>query len=460
MTKTNQSLVSKAVKRFEWLVGFMIIRYRFVHQLLNMMTKTATNAVPTMGVTVTPGGKFQLYYSPEFFDTLSDSEGTYVFFHEILHLALHHCTKRKSNPHCLWNIATDLAVNELIPESDACSAPKLDGKLMGMHVSEFKKKYPKILDKQCAEWYMDFLRKEDYCQGCQGCDRQEDEDKEKQDGPQGEGEGQPQDGQEGQGEGQPQDGQGQQPGGKGKPGKGKSGQQKGAGGQPGEGNPDCPMRNHGGFDSHKGWDENEIADERVRDKIKHIERMDTWGDVPQSTKELVSAAQIRRINWRNKIRTWFGLQVWKDKITTRKRPNRRTGFIHPGFKRSVTDKWLVAADTSGSIDSDLLGQWLGVINQLVEVMPIDFMQFDCGMTEKPHPYERRKVNLDFKGRGGTDFGPVMEATEKGRYKGVMILTDGCASPPEKPKAKVLWVLPVGCTPPVDWGERIFLSKYV
>ena len=85
------------------------------------------------------------------------------------------------------------------------------------------------------------------------------------------------------------------------------------------------------LDDHSGWEEHEVADERVKAKIKEIDQNDLWGNMTQTNKELILAAQVKRINWRNKIRTWFGNQAWKNKIATRKRPNRRTGFIHPGY---------------------------------------------------------------------------------------------------------------------------------
>jgi len=406
--------MERAHKRMDWLLTFMIVRFKFVHQILGMMHKISDPKVGTMGVRVTQSGKFELYYNPNFVECLDDAELTYVFYHEILHLALHHCTTRKFSDHQIGNIAHDLAVNELIPViSDACTPPKMGKEACGCFVAEMKKEpWGKGLqERQSAEWYYDYLR-----------------------------EHMPQIKIEISGGGGPA---------------GKDGQGKDS--QDGDG-PSIKIKT---FDEHGGWKEHEIADERVRDKIREISNNDLWGDVSQTVKETILAAQTRKINWRNRLRTWFGNQAWKDKTVTRKRPNRRTGWVHPGSKREFVDRWLVGADTSGSIDKDLLGEWIGVLNQLSEQMPIDFMQFDCDKTEDPHPYDRRRKELEFKGRGGTDFGPVFKIVEERKYKGVMILTDGCAEAPDKPRsARVLWVLPKGCTPPVDWGDRIHLERHV
>jgi predicted metal-dependent peptidase len=413
--------IRDAEKRFEWLVSFLICRFKFVHHILGVMVKEATMHLETMGVIVTEDGKFKLFYNPVFVDSLTDQELTYVLYHEVCHLSLHHCTSRMmveiadkkrmtQEERAMLEIAQkayDLAVNELIPVNDACQPPRDEkGNLAGCFVSEFKKmkEFEDIEERQTAEWYYQYLR--DKAPPSSG-------------------------------------------GGSG--GGGQSGSQT----QPGEGEPQQGQN----FDDHDGWREHETADERVRAKIREVDQNDLWGDVSSTQKELILAAQVRKINWRNKIRTFFGNLAWKYRQSTRKRPDRRYGYMFPGKKKLFVDRWLVAADTSGSVDADLLSQWLGVVNQLADEFPIDFMQFDCEKTEDPWPFDRRKLKLEFKGRGGTDFQPVMDIVEKRRYKGVMLLTDGEASAPTKPKiAKVLWVLPAGHNPPVDWGQRVHLVR--
>lgn len=390
----DPELIRKAEKRFEWLLTFLIVNFKFVHNVLGMMTKQSSLNISTMGVRVTNDGKFQLYYNPIFVDCCDDEELTYVLYHEISHLVLHHCTGRQlisseeKHLHALANTAHDLAVNELIPENHACKRPcDENGKPIGQFVSEYKKQemFKDIEERQTAEWYFQYLRKKI---------------------------------------------------------------------------PDDKKSNKTSFDDHSKWEEHETADARVRAKVKEIDQNNLWGDMSQSQKELILAAQVKKINWKNKIRTFFGNLAWKYRQATRKKPNRRYGYQFPGNKKLYVDRWLIAADTSGSVDNDLLGQWLGVVNQLADELPIDFMQFDCEKTENPWPYDRRKLKLEFKGRGGTDFQPVIDIINEKKYKGAMILTDGEAAAPTKPKAKVLWVLPSGHNPPVDWGDRVHLVRGV
>ena len=387
----------KAAKRFEWLLTYIILTFKFVHYVLGNMIKTPDTNIETAGVIVKPCGRFELAYNPKFFASLNDAELTYVLMHEVLHLILHHCSRRSPTSNFdLWNKAADLAVNELIPENNNCKVPVINGKRTGCHVSDLKLIYKDVLERQNAEYYYDFLLK-----------------KQKEEGE-----------------------------------KGKS-KKSGIG----------DMK---AMDDHSGWakEGDEIAEEIIKAIVKRIEDSQLWGNISATSRALILAAQVKKINWRQRLRTWFGNQAWPDHIVTRKRPNRKTGYIHPGYRKAYVDRWLIAADTSGSIDNDLLAQWGGVVNQLVETLPIDFMQVDCEVCLPPKPYERRMLNLEFKGRGGTDFQPIIDAADKGRYKGLMILTDGEASAPTKPKtARVVWVCPEGKNPPVDWGDVVHLSRH-
>ncbi len=402
-----------ALKRFEWLTGFLICRFKFIHHMLGMTNKIPKEGYNTMGVRARSDGKFDMIYDPVWFNHLTDAEAVYIFNHEMYHIALHHCTRRplvkiadinrptaeEMRLKSISNKAHDLAVNELIPIiPGVCDIPRdAKGKIVGQFVSEYMKdeKFKDIKRKQTSEWYFEYL-------------------KNKADKNKGKGSG----GCEGLGKGKD-------------------------------------------IDDHSGWSEQEMADARVCSMIKKISDRNMWGDMSFEQKELVLTAQIRKINWRSLIKVWFGNLAWKYTQATRKKPNRRTGLLHPGTRKLYIDRWLVAIDTSASIDAEILSQWIAVLNQLAEELPIDEVQFDTAIVSGPNPYDRRRTKFEFKGRGGTCFQPVIDLCDKRRYKGVMILTDGEAAVPTKPKtAQVLWVLKQGSNPPVDWGKKVHLQKYV
>jgi predicted metal-dependent peptidase len=402
----------RAAKTIDWACSFLVLTYHFVHHILAMARKTETPDIQTIGVRVSSSGKISLGYNAEFVSSLKDTELIYVLYHEALHVMFHHCTHRRIMPDMgLWNTCCDLAINELIPnDKGLCTRPK-----EGCFVDELKKKDPRcktLENRQTAEYYYDFLSKlnEGKGKGGKSSDGEGSEDSEDKDSLD-----KPEDSQDNYG----------------KP-----------------------------IDDHDGWGNHEIADEHVRQKVNEIDKRELWGNVSSADKEMILAAQIIKINWRSKIKVWFGNHTWQDRMPTRKKPNRRTGYMHPGYKKSYRDKYLVVADTSGSICEKWLGQWVGVLNQLVEHIPLDFMQCDCEIQTQPRPYDRRKLSIEFSGRGGTDFQPIFNLATERHYKGLMVLTDGCADKPTEPRGMhVLWVMPEGMTPPVEWGDRVYLNQY-
>ena len=381
----------KAKKYMEWLIGFMSFRFRFVYQTLMLLVTIPQKGMGTMGVRVLGSGKFQLSYDPLFVNSFKDEELTYVFYHEVAHIALHHCTSRKFPLRDLGNVAIDLAVNELIPVNSSCQPPRdSKGELIGCYVEQLQKEkeYKDLKTKQSAEYYYDYLLKK--------------QKKMKEES----------------------------------------------------------FKDYKGVDNHDGHKEDPIGDIIIRNKIDEIAKGDLWGDMTSADKETILAAQVSRINWANVLRQYYGLFVGKDRESTYKRPNRKGIESFPGQKKLTIDRHLVAIDTSGSIDSECLSRFLGVLNQMTDHIIVDVMQFDCDITEKPRPFDRRKKEYQFTGRGGTDFQPVISTVDKYHYRSVVILTDGCASAPIPPKnASVVWLMPEGCTAPVAWGKKIFMTKY-
>ena len=59
-----------------------------------------------------------LYWNPEFFAALDDTEVRGVLLHEFYHLVFCHLTSRRKTPPKMWNVATDLAINSIIVSGD------------------------------------------------------------------------------------------------------------------------------------------------------------------------------------------------------------------------------------------------------------------------------------------------------------------------------------------------------
>jgi len=72
-------------------------------------------------ISINPFGVVRV--NPKYFERLSDREAQAVLCHEVLHCALEHFLRRKGRDKMLWNVAVDVAVNELL-DSSGFSLPK------------------------------------------------------------------------------------------------------------------------------------------------------------------------------------------------------------------------------------------------------------------------------------------------------------------------------------------------
>ena len=100
----------------------------FFAALSRQIDKRMTRTVPTAGVGVNKNtGYFELYYNPDYFESISDKQKSGVLKHEFYHLIFEHVTDRlpADGMSVLWNIATDLAINGFIRDElpDGCCVP-------------------------------------------------------------------------------------------------------------------------------------------------------------------------------------------------------------------------------------------------------------------------------------------------------------------------------------------------
>lgn len=87
----------------------------FAYLLLHMKVQEHTTmAMPTMAV----DREGKLYYDPTFVDSLSDTYLQSALCHEIMHTALEHLTRLHERKPKLFNIATDIVVNNLLLTND------------------------------------------------------------------------------------------------------------------------------------------------------------------------------------------------------------------------------------------------------------------------------------------------------------------------------------------------------
>ena len=68
-------------------------------------------ANPKILTAQTDGRKME--YNPDFLSRMSPGQRNFVLMHEMFHVILFHCKRRKGDPQ-LWNTATDIVVNDML----------------------------------------------------------------------------------------------------------------------------------------------------------------------------------------------------------------------------------------------------------------------------------------------------------------------------------------------------------
>jgi predicted metal-dependent peptidase len=398
----HEEYVGSAVQKFEWVVSFMAIKDRFCFEILSMMKKIPSTSMTTMGVAIV-NNRLQLVYNPEFMHSLSKEELRYVLGHEVLHVVLHHITRRlplDRREHLLYNVAMDLAINSLLPDDSDRYAPRYKadtfdkkGKLIAkkgdMAILRPEQPQFRMEPRLSTELYVKLLReKADSKSGF--LDELEE------------------------------------------------------------------AAEAGAGDVHQGWGPNDLIDEKIKQRIEHIEKNNLWGNVSESFKEVVRSAQTAQIPWRRHLRHAFGQILHHTLRPTFKRPDRRFGYPYSGKVRDSLGKVLVGWDTSGSVPTKDIEQMLTETNKLSTSMPVDLMLFDCNLQwEKAVPWDKRRTTCGISGRGGTNFQALIDYSDKHGYTSLVIFTDGYASEPTIPKAKnVIWVITPGGVRPAPWGKLV------
>lgn len=188
------------------------------------------------------------------------------------------------------------------------------------------------------------------------------------------------------------------------------------------------------------WDEDELTVALINGVI---EGCTSWGSLAGAFAEKLKASTRAKINWRNVFSGFRASILSSRRKLTRMRPNRRTGFENMGSIRRFDTRLLVAVDVSGSISSESLSYFYGVINSAFRYgfESVDVIQFDCGVRVVQN---LKKVMRDVAviGRGGTSFQEPIEYAHENGYDGLLILTDGYAPEPWLPdnmRCKIIWV---------------------
>jgi predicted metal-dependent peptidase len=366
----------------------------FYASLIMQMVRIEEPKVKTMGVSIDKG-RIYLYYAPEFLDELTVDELVSIMEHEVLHLVMEHVFRCKHRQKEMWNVAADIAINQMIDNLPAKKKNPKTGQIEG----PLSHKDYNLPENKPAEFYYNALMKDaklvkiaiGMANGTAG------------------------------GKGQEQ-----------LPGGGKV------------------------IDNHDNWNkgngnkgpselEKEIVRQAVAEAYEECQKRQGHlpGGLEQAIKEWMKKPEIP---WQILLRQFVGRLIKAGHKSSWRRTSRRLGDIARGKVPTRTVKIGLAIDTSGSISTNDFNEFMGEIKGIQSSYKSDITVMECdAAVQKTYtlkPYS--KVDTKFKGRGGTDFSPVFEEIDKKKQltpELLVFFTDLYGSfPKTAPRYPVLWVL--------------------
>ena len=96
----------------------MLVKYPFFGSVVASVDYKENKDIPTAGT----DGK-TIYYNPEYLEGLSVEEQTFIFAHEVCHIAFNHILRSEGKNPKLWNIATDGVINQFLKRDGLKMAP-------------------------------------------------------------------------------------------------------------------------------------------------------------------------------------------------------------------------------------------------------------------------------------------------------------------------------------------------
>ena len=96
----------------------MLVKYPFFGSVVASIDYKENLGIPTAGT----DGK-TIYYNPEYLDGLGRDEQTFIFAHEVCHIAFNHILRSEGKNPELWNIATDGVINQFLKKDGLKLAP-------------------------------------------------------------------------------------------------------------------------------------------------------------------------------------------------------------------------------------------------------------------------------------------------------------------------------------------------
>jgi len=232
-----------------------------------------------------------------------------------------------------------------------------------------------------------------------------------------------------------------------------------------EASEDAKEEQEGSSDEKKEQQNVPDADDLSEEMKEHLEqifqKLKRQDSLPKDLHFVVPEYFSHKVDWRERL---YGYIASYAKSTyTFVPPNMKylyRGIYLPSLSSDLL-RIVIAIDTSGSIDEELLSAFLGEINSIMQSYPnyeIDVITADAKI--QSHKVFLPGENLDYEvsGGGGTDFRPVFEYIDQYIDYPTLLLyfTDGMGTFPEQEaQYDVMWIMPEESE--VPFGEVMILD---
>lgn len=389
-------------------IGLLTSKQGFFYGSLILMMKRVPMKMErgAMGVGFHEG-QVKVFYDEEWLSKMSVKQLMFCLEHECLHLALEHINRMGDRDPLMWNIAADLAVNGYIMENPGvCEKPY---EIVAPGEGTFKD-MPKG---KTAEWYYDQIDsvtpQYKVTMNADGSITVENK---------------------------------------------KTGQKQ-----------TIKPNSHEDWESMKKGDES-LHRELVKAMIKEAySEAKQCGNTPGSSVSQLIEEMLKksRLNWKALLRRYCAASILsQEHKSTWKRTSRRFNDDYPGVTHTRQPKIYFAIDTSGSMSDEDITDCVSELQALKRIYNATITVIECDMViHRTYDLTKfKKIDMNFKGRGGTAFTPVFDHLKDKKCDVLIYATDLCGDNPTKPRFQTIWITPP--TTPKEmkepFGLRISIEK--
>jgi predicted metal-dependent peptidase len=211
-----------------------------------------------------------------------------------------------------------------------------------------------------------------------------------------------------------------------------------------------------------GAEEPDALQEELREHFEHIfQKFNRQGELPKGLERLIPAYFSHKIHWRELLYRYIA--EFAKSTYTFLPPNMKylyRGICLPSLSSDLL-RIVIAVDTSGSVDEELLGCFLGEVEGIMQGYAnyeIDLITADARVQSHKVFLPGEMLAYRVSGGGGTDFRPVFDYIGREISYPTLLLyfTDGMGTfPAEAPAYDVMWVMPESGE--VPFGEVLVLN---